>query len=175
MGQRVLAVGHDAFRAGAQLVLLNLARWLVEHTDVELSVVLNEGGELFDDFAGVAPTSIAFPRTAPSSSNRVLAAGRRARHTLSVRRQRLVPGAYDLVYANSVAVLPLAVELAGEVGCPLVCHVHELEQSLRRSVDPADLAGELDGQRQDGDAVGVHEVVRARDCLLYTSPSPRDS
>lgn len=133
---RILAVGHDAFRAGAQIVFLHIVRWLREHHDSDLSVALAGGGDLLGDYEAVAPTSVLVSRVPPTSSSRAIGAIRRNRHRLQLREQRWAPGSLDLVYANSLAVAEAAAEIADEAGCPAICHVHELEMSLRRTISP---------------------------------------
>ena len=132
--KKILAVGHDAFRAGAQIVFLHVLRWLREHHGSDVSLALSGGGELVGEYEAVLPTRILPPRTPPTSSSRMIAAARRARHRMEMRDARLRPGSIDLVYANSVAAASLAAELATEAGCPAVCHVHELEMSMRRTI-----------------------------------------
>ena len=136
MPQRVLAVGHDAFRAGAQLLLLHVLAWLRDNDDREFDLVLTGDGDLLEEYRAVVPTRVLAPRIAPGSSSRVLAAIRSARHRRVLAQERLAPGSYDLVYANTIATAPIAVELGAQARCPVVCHVHELEMSMRWSTSP---------------------------------------
>ena len=55
---RVLLVGHDAFPAGAQLLLLHIARQLRAAHGVELDIVLGGAGALLPQFAELAPTKV---------------------------------------------------------------------------------------------------------------------
>ena len=54
----LLLVGHDAFAAGAQFLLLHLARQLRRVHGVRLEVLLLGGGALQVDFAAVAPVMV---------------------------------------------------------------------------------------------------------------------
>src|SRR4051812_46907992 len=130
--KRILAVGHDAYRAGAQIVFLHLLRWLRQHHDADISLTLIAGGDLVDDYSDVLPTSLLPSRLVPTSRFKVIGAAKRAGHRIRTRNDHLRPGSVDLVYANSAASARTAVELAAEAGCPSVCHVHELEMSIRR-------------------------------------------
>lgn len=56
--QRVVLVGHDAFPSGAQTNLLNMARTLKRQLDIDVSVLLVEGGELLPEYERVAPTHV---------------------------------------------------------------------------------------------------------------------
>jgi glycosyltransferase involved in cell wall biosynthesis len=54
----LLLVGHDAFPAGAQMLLLNLARVLTRVHGVRLEVLLLGGGALRAEYARLAPTAV---------------------------------------------------------------------------------------------------------------------
>jgi glycosyltransferase involved in cell wall biosynthesis/tetratricopeptide (TPR) repeat protein len=56
--EHVLLVGHDAFPAGAQTNLLNMARCLKRQLNTEVSIFLLSGGELLPEYERVAPTQI---------------------------------------------------------------------------------------------------------------------
>jgi glycosyltransferase involved in cell wall biosynthesis len=58
-GPGLLLVGHDAFPAGAQLLLLHLARRLRAAFGARLEVLLLGDGTLRADYAAVAPTRLA--------------------------------------------------------------------------------------------------------------------
>lgn len=138
MAPRILAIGHDAYRAGAQIVLLHLLRWLRDHHDADLSLLLVGDGELVDDYAAVLPTRVLQPSAVSSTPSAALR--RTVRRVLRRPPTRPEParvadvgrGDVDLIYANSVATLPLATSLAADLRCPVVGHVHELEMSILR-------------------------------------------
>lgn len=54
--ERVVLVGHDAFFAGAQTNLLNMARCLKRQLDIDVVIMLIEGGDLLPEYERVAPT-----------------------------------------------------------------------------------------------------------------------
>ncbi|MDT7952947.1 MAG: glycoside hydrolase family 99-like domain-containing protein, partial [Acetobacteraceae bacterium] len=56
-GQRLLLVGHDAFTAGSQLLLLHIGRAMVQR-GVAVSFLLLGGGPLETDYRSVAPTTL---------------------------------------------------------------------------------------------------------------------
>ena len=58
---RLLLVGHDAFPAGAQLLLLSLARHFAGVSGLEVAILLCGDGALADAYRAVAPTTIAVP------------------------------------------------------------------------------------------------------------------
>ncbi len=57
-GPGLLLVGHDAFPAGAQMLLLHLARQLRRAHGVRLEILLLGGGALREAYAAVAPTTV---------------------------------------------------------------------------------------------------------------------
>ena len=54
----LLLVGHDAFPAGAQQLLLNLGRTLRRRCGAEIEFLLLGGGKLQPDYAATAPTTV---------------------------------------------------------------------------------------------------------------------
>ncbi len=48
--QKILLVGHDAYRHGAQMLLLNLAQTYKEQFDMEVVILLKEGGVLLGEY-----------------------------------------------------------------------------------------------------------------------------
>jgi glycosyltransferase involved in cell wall biosynthesis len=62
--ERVLLVGHDAFPAGAQMLLLNIGRQLMATHGVEVEFLLLGDGRLAPDYSALAPTHIAADRHA---------------------------------------------------------------------------------------------------------------
>ena len=56
---RVVLVGHDAFPSGAQQLLLNIGHDLRARHGVEIEFLLLGGGKLQDEYAAIAPTTVA--------------------------------------------------------------------------------------------------------------------
>lgn len=54
----ILLIGHDAFPAGAQHLLLETGRTLKRCFGAEIQFILLEGGTLLDDYRNVAPTEV---------------------------------------------------------------------------------------------------------------------
>ena len=116
----LLLVGHDAFAAGAQLLLLNLGRALRATSGVRIAFLLLDGGALLADYEAVAPTTVL-----PGGGLPVHAAALAAR---GVRH------AFVNTCASARAVAPLT---AAGIACTLM--VHELPRLLRERnlVEPA--------------------------------------
>ena len=109
--QRVLLVGHDAFPAGAQLLLLSLGRHLKAAHGLDVVFALLDGGRLLDRFRAVAPTVVA-PAAELARALRPLGIG---------------PAA---AVVNSAAAAEAGPVLAG-CGIPFVLLAHEMPALLR--------------------------------------------
>jgi len=55
---RILLVGHDAYRHGAQMLLLNIARIYRRQFGMDVIIVLKEGGPLVAEYQAVAQTHV---------------------------------------------------------------------------------------------------------------------
>jgi len=129
---RLLLVGHDAFPAGAQLLLLSLGRHYRAVSGLEVAFLLCGGGALADEYRAVAPTTIA---AGPDDLPRLAHAFRAQGFTAAV--------------VNSVASSAACLALA-EAGVACTLLVHELPRLL--------LERNLAGPAQDAAAVASHVV-----------------
>ena len=57
-GGRILLVGHDAFTAGAQNLLLHIAAQFQRAHGVEISILLLDGGGMLDGYRAIGPTQV---------------------------------------------------------------------------------------------------------------------
>jgi glycosyltransferase involved in cell wall biosynthesis len=140
-GRRVLFVGHEATRTGAPIMLLHLLRWLRASTDLDFDLLLPRDGPLLDDYRRLCTVFIADPRPHPSRAAALRARARRWRRPaewLSTVGRQLRRRDLGLIYANTVANGPI-VDWLAPLGCPVVCHVHEVDSWIR-AMSPADLA-----------------------------------
>lgn len=110
---RLLLVGHDAFAAGAQLLLLNLGRRLRSRFGVTLEFLLLASGPLAPDYTQTAPTTVL---SAPADL--VGAIDRCA-------RQGFVAALVNTSASSA------AVSLLEQAGIPTVLLVHEMPLLLR--------------------------------------------
>lgn len=117
---RILFVSHDAARAGAQILLLEHMRWLSRHASVDMRLLLLGDGPLREQFEALCPVLVC------------------AANTLSEALVREFGGETDLVYGNT-AVAAAAYDRLSCLAVPIVTHVHELEQSLRKFAGKAAL------------------------------------
>ena len=107
---RILLVGHDAHRHGAQMLLLNLARVYREQFGMEVVILLKEGGALVDHYRAVGRALVL---------SEIGDAG----------LERLLAERFALAVANTSVTGDLVPRL-GRDGLPVVSLVHELPRLI---------------------------------------------
>lgn len=151
---KLLLIGHDANRAGAQLVLLQLMRLLSEQ-GVQMRLLLGEGGPLLADYQALGPVTIwpADPtHVAGPLADKVLgklglweSRHRKQRETRQANiRQQLSLDSVDLVLVNTVTSGHWFGQLNLLKTIPVVTFVHELAMSVRMYTRPDELRYLLD-------------------------------
>jgi glycosyltransferase involved in cell wall biosynthesis len=119
----ILFAGHDAYLAGAQVLLLSLIKWFSEHTGIVIKVILLRDGLLLGKFRNVAPTLIweDLLKKFPDEEK---------------RRKKLFEfiGKVDLIYGNTM-VAPSIYDELKFLNVPYITHVHELEKSIKMYID----------------------------------------
>lgn len=192
-GPRVLFVSHEATRTGAPLMLLWCLRWMRDHSDLDFSVVLRQGGELASEFAKVAPVSLVYgeppgtrtpqrvlrrlgwadqalkPTPTVSALERLIRVPARRAVVRQLRRRVTGDPPPELVYLNSVnssAVLPLIASSAR-----IITHAHELSYNFRylRRYEPRTLEQML--ARTDQYVAASYAVKRALTDDLGVDPN----
>lgn len=109
----ILFVSHEATRTGAPIFLLNLIKELKSRLGISCYILLCSGGELEEQFRQLGPTEIL-----PS------------RNDLPAQvLQRLKQRNIKLVYSNTIS-NGLVQKRLSRLGCPILCHVHELAYSM---------------------------------------------
>lgn len=122
---KLLLIGHDAFPAGAQTLLLEIARTLKSTRGIDLRFLLLDGGALLEEYRAVAPVDI-LPADTPN---------------LRERLTQLHSNGFQNAILNSAASSPISASLnAAQISFTLV--IHELpnilhERNLRPSTDIA--------------------------------------
>jgi glycosyltransferase involved in cell wall biosynthesis len=95
------------------MVLLRLLRWLRANTDIPFEILLKDGnGQLRREFEDLAPVTVW---------------NKRGKASLQQRR-------IGLIYSNTITNGDVLGEL--NPGCPVICHVHELDYWIRHRVSP---------------------------------------
>ncbi|GAB3760021.1 glycosyltransferase family 4 protein [Spirosoma pomorum] len=147
---KILLLGNDANRAGAQLVLLNLMR-LLKDEGIQMRLLLGEGGALLDEYRALCPVTI-WTTPSPYVTNAVgdkvlgkLGLWHQLNERKSAQQQRVVQqqldlDSIDLVLVNTVTSSRWFRHLAIPAHIPVVTFVHELAMSVRIYTRPDDLA-----------------------------------
>jgi glycosyltransferase involved in cell wall biosynthesis len=120
----ILFIGHDALLAGAQVVLLNMVKWLYLHTTIDLKIILLNDGPLLKEFNKYGTLWL----WKDIIQDHPTTAARRA-YLAHVFRE------VELLYGNTVLAARIYEELSF-LEIPFVSHIHELEQTIQRYVDP---------------------------------------
>ncbi|MDR3417065.1 MAG: glycoside hydrolase family 99-like domain-containing protein [Nevskia sp.] len=148
-GKRLLLIGHDAFRAGAQDLLLELGREWQERCGIEVAFVLLGGGAHEDEYRRVAPLTIATDEA-----------------TLDACLKTSFERGYTSAVVNSCAAARVIPRLDA-IGARTTLLVHELPGILR---DKKLVAGARAGVAQAGNIVFPAAVVRDRTCAELGLP-----
>ncbi len=110
---RLLLVGHDAFPAGSQLLLLHLGRYLRRARGIEVAFLLLAGGALEAEYRAAAPTTVlADPNELARTAQSMLARG------------------FDTAIVNTSAAGAACAKLA-KAGLACTLLIHELPRLLR--------------------------------------------
>jgi len=146
----ILFIGHDANRAGAQLVLLNLMR-LLNAEGYQMRLLLGDGGPLLNEYRSICPVTL-WPSPSPYVVNTVadkvlwklgLWPSMREQQTAKHRQQiqsELGLDTVDLVFVNTVTSSRWFCQLDIPAKTPVVTFVHELAMSVRIYTQPDELA-----------------------------------
>jgi glycosyltransferase involved in cell wall biosynthesis len=114
---RVLVVGHDAARAGAQILLLTMLREWKKRDDVDFRVILLRDGPLRSDFQKTCPTMVLTDYPTEELRKEAL--------------QKFCDFSPDVILANTVVSGPILPTLKS-LGVPIVSYIHELQKSIER-------------------------------------------
>ncbi|WP_077919923.1 glycosyltransferase family 4 protein [Spirosoma sp. 209] len=147
---KLLFIGHDANRAGAQLVLLNLMR-LLKAEGYQMHLLLGEGGPLLTDYQTICPVTVWPPASryvVGAVADKVLGKvglwqsmhARQAAQQQQAIREQLGLDTVDLVFVNTVTSSRWFSQLSIPAQVPVVTFVHELAMSVRMYTRPDELS-----------------------------------
>lgn len=109
----ILFISHEATRTGAPVFLLSLIRFVADHLDMKIIILLRVGGELEQEFKKLGlVVRLDNPNKLDVS-------------VLSVLRSNNI----KLVYSNTITNGIIQNQLRS-LNCPVLCHVHELSFSI---------------------------------------------
>jgi glycosyltransferase involved in cell wall biosynthesis len=128
---RILFISHDANRAGAQLILLQLMTWIKEkHPNTYFDLLLLKGGVLKPQFEAIANTFI-YPS---NSSNKSEIIQRYIKYKRRSLYKQLKRKCYTLIYSNTVMNGFVLEELAF-LKVPVITHAHEMDYWIKKAGD----------------------------------------
>lgn len=145
----LLLIGHDANRAGAQLVLLYLMR-LLKADGIAMHLLLGEGGPLEKEYQALAPVTIWPPagnHLVSPNADKVLGklglwqqqAARRDRQHRRRMARALRLDQVDAVLVNTVSGAQWLRQLPLPDHVPVIAYLHELTMSVQLYTRPDDL------------------------------------
>ncbi|GAB3257033.1 hypothetical protein GCM10027347_19230 [Larkinella harenae] len=153
--KKILFIGHDANRAGAQYLLLHLLTFL-RQSGVETALLLGDGGPLLPDYERVTTVYAGYVPPAPPRTNGLITKvanrlGMGAAQPEADPRSKLFAEllpvlraqSFDLIFSNTIANGGLLRRLQ-PLELPFVSYVHELETSIQIYTKPEDLRYQLD-------------------------------
>lgn len=132
--RRIFYLSQDAYRAGSEIFLLRVMKWMGSHGGIRQAALFGRGGDLLEDFRRLCPCWT-LPTWSPNPAVRAMNLASRAARLPSARgtvdwkaagdliRNRIRP---DLIYVNSVMSSEILLGLPGELP-PVLLHVHELD------------------------------------------------
>jgi len=130
MKNKILFISHDAFRAGAQLLFLQLLQWIKINTDIQFEVILKNGGELYFDFEKTGKIFLWNKSNYNKSIFRwyysYKESYRKKKYKSYLKEQK-----FDLIYGNTITNGELLHELSF-LNIPVITHVHELNYWIEK-------------------------------------------
>jgi glycosyltransferase involved in cell wall biosynthesis len=131
--KKVLFLGHDASRTGAPLVLLEVIKWLKDHSSIQPHLLLKQGGSIGSTYEDICPVRY-LAKEFDHLNGGLIRRGLRKLRLATVRQPEvasLYPAAeFPVVYANTVVTCDLAMQFAGP-GRRIIQHIHELAYSTQ--------------------------------------------
>ncbi|PWG81060.1 glycosyltransferase family 4 protein [Pararcticibacter amylolyticus] len=132
--KKILFISHDASRSGAPIVLLHLLKWIKENRIVKFDILLKAGGDLENEFVKLGNVFILKKEEEEKQGLKRILSG--IKEKLFAKRKEsnfkaLWGRSYDLIYFNTIAANDLIVELKQLFNCPVICHVHENEFTIK--------------------------------------------
>lgn len=137
--KKILFISHENSLSGAPLILLYFMQWLRHnHKNYQIDLLVLNEGKLSEDFRKVAQNYYSiksldekkiFLNQLPFSAKKKINSFLKTRFLNKLRDNN-----YDIIYANTVATLKMAVELKKTAKSELVLHVHELNTVINQIV-----------------------------------------
>lgn len=145
MKKNILFVGHDANRAGAQILLLRFLTMLKADERFSFTMLLKDGGELEEDYRALAPTFLWHGASQQKSVLKRVVRRLTGKMGLHKNTQTLLKKShFDLIVVNTFTNGELFPFLK-TFGCPILTYVHELEMGIQMYTHPLEFQEVLKG------------------------------
>lgn len=134
---QILFISHDASRTGASIVFLNFLKWFKANSNNSFQILLRNGGVLEPEFEAIAPVTI-FNQKLPKKRGLItkllskMGFCSNENSHLKHLKERLIRDNIGLIYTNTVTNGEVLIFLS-DLNCPIICHVHELEWTIRHN------------------------------------------
>jgi len=129
--KKILFISHDAYRAGAQILLLELLNYFKMKSAFSFEILLKDGGELLQDFENIATTYLWNKvKNHKKKFNGLFFFKEKLRKKKILAH--LLKQKFDLIYCNTITNGKLLCELSC-LNIPVITHVHELNYWIERS------------------------------------------
>jgi glycosyltransferase involved in cell wall biosynthesis len=126
---KILFISHDAHLAGAQILLLNLLKWIKKNNaEINFDVLLAGNGILIPDFESVTKVL-----KVPILKKKNIILGKLIyKHQLKRLYNHINIEKYDLIYNNTFSNGAL-LSVLKKYNLPIITHVHELEYWIKKN------------------------------------------
>ncbi|WP_064197126.1 MULTISPECIES: glycosyltransferase family 4 protein [Emticicia] len=129
----ILFVSHDANRAGAQLFLMNIMKYL-KSKGINMQLLLLDGGVLENEFSKICP--VHYWNDDAHISNGLKRTFRKfvkgnEQNQIELLLEKLQQSSFDYIYANTIATSHALPLIKKYLSAPLITHIHELEFSIQ--------------------------------------------
>ncbi|MDI9880164.1 glycosyltransferase family 4 protein [Flectobacillus longus] len=133
MIQNILFVGHDANRAGSQILLLRFLKLLKSYGKVKFSVLLKHDGPLVQEYESIAPTYLLHQEKTIGLKNQILQKIKSKLGQTSTEKshvwQTLASQKFDLIVSNTFTNGDIFEELS-QLNIPIYSYIHELRMGI---------------------------------------------
>jgi len=159
---RILLAGHDAYRHGAQMLLLNIAKIYRQQFGMDVVIVLKEGGPLLGEYQSVAQTHV-LSKLGSNGLRKILA---RKQYTSAICNTSVTGDLVPQLRQSGLKVLSLVHELPNLIkDYQLESSVQTIATKAHHVVFPAQTV--KDGFEQFAESFPARAVIRPQG--TYTS------
>lgn len=141
--KKILFISHDASRTGAPLILLSFLKWLNANVEnIQMDILLVNRGKVEPEFREQCTQVFDYTNVhRPPKFLEILRykttsrLGMRPNDKEALFLKKVVANNYDLIYANSIVSIPIAVKIKkASSTAKLIVHVHELKTILKMAL-----------------------------------------